>query len=269
MRLAEIAQRAGDDQAGISERVLAAETWSAASRPDRALSNAEQALSRNPANGEARCWWQPASCSSFGQRRALILSGNGSTRNQRQEARQQLSRALQMADDVAHSKSTDNYDSNRAWAYYLVTSASAHCSADFDGEPSRYYHWKALQAELEALLLQPDIEGDWLRLADAAVELELWSLAELGARTAVSLSLSPQATSELIRALINGGKYDEALELLGDPADSFEWSMRLTSSSTVATSRNRWRFLTGEHPPEPDSDWARVSHIAGLPSRSD
>jgi tetratricopeptide (TPR) repeat protein len=260
-RLADVAHRGGDDDGSIRHRLQAADIWADLSKYDRILSNAEQVLAVRPEHGEARCWKASSLMQLFWSPSVPGPWGNDNVGSQHHDSQRQLHKALNLAHTVAADEAGDTGNWLRAWALALE-SCLANRLAEFDDEPTRLHQWTALRAALLALTLQPRAEGYWLRLADAASDLELWSLAELAARRAAE-SLSAEAVEQHIRTLINLGEHDRALELLGDPLNVRQWNMRGHLLLHRGDSKGA-AVVFAEHPPAPDEVWARLSHIVAM-----
>ncbi len=253
-QLAALAQHAGDGEQERTERLAAAIAWDRAERADRALASAAALVVLDPQHAEARC--RVAS--------SLILL---SWATPKEIALPQLRRALEVNEPVAaiveaQALQLTDRDWLRAWALWNEGSARRRLAA-FDGEPRADHRWRALLAALRTVAVVPTNGSMWTGLADAAFELDLLSMAELAAGKATRLDPSRDKIAQHVRALANLGEFERALDVLGDPTNPFEWNMQAHVRVRLGQARTAAAVFDA-HRPEPDSQWARLSHVTSL-----
>jgi len=259
--LADLARRSDDPTEERRQRLAAAQAWSAIPRADRALACAEAVLAVEPEDPEAR----------YDLAVSLLQLSWGTDDSERdasrrqQEALRHLRRALEVALLLRGLPRSDDEGGlwSRAQALHLESWVRDRL-AEFDGEPRVEHRWRALAAALEAVAIRSRDEAFWTRLAAAAYELELWSLAELSAGAAARMSpWSRDAVAQHVLALINLGEYTRALDVLGEPVNAFEWNMKAHLLLHQGDAEGA-AAVFNEHPPELESDWARGSHYTAL-----
>ena len=95
------------------------------------------------------------------------------------------------------------------------------------GTGGRYEHeWGALRAAAQAVSLKPAWARAWLALADAAMTRNLYRVAEAAAERAYKIEDNEAARASYVRALVNVGRYEDALQELGNPGDAWRQCFR-------------------------------------------
>jgi hypothetical protein len=98
------------------------------------------------------------------------------------------------------------------------------------GRTDRYQQeWAALLAAAKAVTFRPAWASSWLALADAATTRDLYLMAEAAAARAYQIEQNEATQAGYVRALINTGRYGDAVEYLGaadDPGDPWRQCIR-------------------------------------------
>lgn len=119
-----------------------------------------------------------------------------------------LLRAAQGQADVSGTES---------WSYLTESDLCIQLSK-VPSTDGRYEHeWGALRAAAQAVLLKPAWARAWLGLADAAMTRDLYQVSEAAAEQAHEIEDNEPTRAGYVRALINVGRYEDALEQLGNP----------------------------------------------------
>ena len=114
---------------------------------------------------------------------------------------------------------------SESWSYQTETLLRHQLARNFG--PERPHHlWAALLAAARAAALDPAQSLRWLIAADAAQELNMFGVGESMARCAYQLQPNEYALAGYVRALVNVGSYDAALERLADADDAWSQCVR-------------------------------------------
>jgi len=109
-----------------------------------------------------------------------------------------------------------------SWSYLTESDLRVQRSRvpDLKDQERREQEWGALLAAAQAVLSQPRGATAWLGLAEAAMTRDLYLVAEAAAERAYEIEQTEATRVGYVRALINVGRYRDALELLGDADES-------------------------------------------------
>ena len=120
---------------------------------------------------------------------------------------------------VQQARPLTDWSGTESWSYLTESDLRIQLSR-VPGRDDRYQQeWKALLAAAQAVSFRPTSPGAWLGLADAAMTRDLYLVAEAAAARANKIGQSEATRAGYIRALINTGRYTDALKLL-DADDS-------------------------------------------------
>ena len=275
-RTAEIARRDGDDEAAAAAAEQRADM--AASRAERrkALVSAGQSrtiagqLERARRDYEAAASDEPEGAddarvqASARLRWADVVSAIARQRPHRAGAGE-LAQALSLLQ--AAQKQAD-VTGTESWSYLTESDLRIQLSKVPD-TGGRYEHeWGALRAAVQAVSLKPAWARAWLALADAAMTRHLYRVAEAAAERAYEIEDNEAMRASYVRALVNVGRYEDALRQLGDPGDAW----RQCSRGFIALRRDRAedavRHFAGVKI-DPTWIWAWHSSICALVSIGD
>ncbi|WP_328470676.1 hypothetical protein OHA21_05165 [Actinoplanes sp. NBC_00393] len=249
-----LADLAGDTGTEHRELLAAASAWSDVQHTGRALAALRRLLAADPDHIEARCLLG-------GCLLQLAWSANET------EAQAALDEVLAVTTDIpalveAQRPRLTNADWLLAWGYFNESYVRARLSR-YAHESEKDQQWRALAAAFRAVALQPANGSMWVSLADAAYELGLWSMAELASEAAARIAPTRDNVAEHIRALINVGEFERALDVLSEPRTEFEWNMKAHLMLRLGRPAGAVGIFAG-HPPEAHAAWAKISHILAL-----
>lgn len=106
-----------------------------------------------------------------------------------------------------------------SWSYLIESDLRAQLSK-VPGRPDRCrQEWSALLAAAQAVSFRFAWAHSWLALADAAMTRDLYLVAEAAAARAYQVEQTEATQAGYVRALVNTGRYDDALEYLGEADD--------------------------------------------------
>ena len=109
-----------------------------------------------------------------------------------------------------------------SWSYLTESDLRLRLSKA-PGAGDRYVQeWAALLAAARAVSLNPGWARPWLTLAGAAATRSLYRVAEAAAQRAHEIEADDTTRAGYVQALVNVGRYEDALGLLGDASDT--WS---------------------------------------------
>ena len=190
---------------------LLAGYWSAnLGRLERARRNYESAVGEDPPADPADAQVQAAAR----LRLADIIAVTARERPYRTVA-DELVNALGL---VQQARPLTDWSGIESWSYLTESDLRIQLSR-VPGRDDRYQQeWTALLAAAQAVSFRPASPGAWLGLADAAMTRDLYLVAEAAAARASEIEQSEATRAGHVRALINTGRYADALQLLG--ADS-------------------------------------------------
>ncbi|MEU4425895.1 hypothetical protein AB0F81_35190 [Actinoplanes sp. NPDC024001] len=253
-RIAGLAQQAGDRDTERRHLLAAATAWSDVQHSGRTLASARRLLETEPDHIEARCFLGGALLQ-------LAWSANDT------DAQNYLDQALAATEGIPALVGAQQADLSNprwllAWAYFNESYVRAR-RARFDLDTETDQQWRAMLAALRAVALQPANGSMWVCLADAAYELSLWSMAELAARVAAGTEATRENQAEHIRALINVGEFQSALDVLSEPHSEFEWNMKAHLMLRLGQPQEAVGIFA-EHAPESHAAWAKNSQISAL-----
>lgn len=132
------------------------------------------------------------------------------------QVREDLDKALDL---VCRVQAAGGVTNTNSWSF--LTEADIRRQLARAADPSRVDHlWRALLAAARAVAYQPDDARGWAILSETADAAALFQVAEAAATHATALQSGEQPSR--IRALVNAGRFAEALTLL-DPRSTQAW----------------------------------------------
>lgn len=175
-------------------------------------------------------------------RRNYEAAADGDTPADPEDARVQLAARLRLADIISATSQQRPYSAvadelskalsqllaarpqadmtgAESWGYLTENDLRIQLSK-VPGRKDRYeQEWAALLAAARAVSLKPGWAGSWLALADAAVTRDLYWVAGAAAERAYETVPNEATQVGSVWALINTGRYEDALGRLGDADD--------------------------------------------------
>jgi hypothetical protein len=177
------------------------------------------------------------------------------------ELRQALSllRAAQEQADV---------DGTESWSYLTESDLRIQLSK-VPGTHGRYEHeWGALRAAAQAVSRMPAWARAWLTLADAAMTCHLYRVAEAAAEQAYEIEDNEATRASYVQALVNVGRYEDALRQLENPGDAWRQCSRGFIALRLDQAEEAIRHFAGVKI-DPTWIWAWHSSICALVSIGD
>ncbi len=155
-----------------------------------------------------------------------------------------------------------------SWSYLTESDLRIQLSK-VPGTHGRYRHeWGALRAAAQAVSLRPAWARAWLALADAAMTRHLYWVAEAAAERACEIQDNVATRASYVRALINVGRYEDALQQLGNPGDAWRQCSRGFIALRQDRAEDATRHFAGVKI-DPTWIWAWHSSICALVSIGD
>jgi tetratricopeptide (TPR) repeat protein len=115
------------------------------------------------------------------------------------------------------ARQQEGADGNEPWSYLTETALHIQLSKKRGADGRCKHEWQALRAAARAVLLMPGRARAWQALAAAAMTMDLYLVASAAAERARILSNDEATRAGYARALLNIGRYEDALGQLGVP----------------------------------------------------
>jgi tetratricopeptide (TPR) repeat protein len=155
-----------------------------------------------------------------------------------------------------------------SWSYLTESDLRIQLSK-VPGTNGRYEHeWGALRAAAQAVSRMPAWARAWLALADAAMTRHLYRVAEAAAERAYEIEDNEATRASYVQALINVGRYEDALRQLGNQGDAWRQCSRGFIALRLDRPEEAIRHFAGVKI-DPTWIWAWHSSICALVSIGD
>ncbi len=155
-----------------------------------------------------------------------------------------------------------------SWSYLTESDLRLRLSKAPGADDRYVQEWAALLAAARAVSLNPGWARPWLTLAGAAATCGLYRVAEAAAQRAHEIEVDDTTLAEYVQALVNVGRYEDALGLLGDASDA--WSQ--CTRGRIAVMLGQANEAVGHFAAvtiDPAWFWAWYSYICALITSGD